>query len=313
MSHIYDVIILGGGPAGLSAGIYAGRARLDALIIEKGAVGGQAALTADIENYPGQLAQGETGGSLARRMADQAERFGAVRRTDTIRRLDLRSPVKELEGTDGVYRARSVILAPGARPRPIGCENEDRFIGRGVSYCATCDGAFFRGLDVYVVGGGDSAVEEAVFLTRFARRVTIIHRRDRLRAARAVQERAFAHPGIRFLWDTVVERLDGGDVLESLTVRNVKTGQRQVISAGEGQDMLGLFGFTGHLPDTELLAGQLELDRGYIPTDEAMATAIPGIFAAGDARVKEVRQVITAAADGAVAAISAGKYLERLD
>ena len=221
MSHIYDVIILGGGPAGLSAGIYAGRARLDALIIEKGAVGGQAALTADIENYPGQLAQGETGGSLARRMADQAERFGAVRRTDTIRRLDLRSPVKELEGTDGVYRARSVILAPGARPRPIGCENEDRFIGRGVSYCATCDGAFFRGLDVYVVGGGDSAVEEAVFLTRFARRVTIIHRRDRLRAARAVQERAFAHPGIRFLWDTVVERLDGGDVLESLTVRNL--------------------------------------------------------------------------------------------
>ena len=157
MSHIYDVIILGGGPAGLSAGIYAGRARLDALIIEKGAVGGQAALTADIENYPGQLAQGETGGSLARRMADQAERFGAVRRTDTIRRLDLRSPVKELEGTDGVYRARSVILAPGARPRPIGCENEDRFIGRGVSYCATCDGFFFRNKPIVVVGGGDSA------------------------------------------------------------------------------------------------------------------------------------------------------------
>ena len=307
-----DVAIIGGGPAGLTAGLYAARAGLSCELFEGGFPGGQQATTNLVENYPG-FPEGIGGPELSMAMQSQAERFGLRIRYDRVERVELQANPKRLFTVDGQVEARTVILCMGATPRPLGAPGEDRLRGRGVSYCATCDGAFFRGLDVYVVGGGDSAVEEAVFLTRFARRVTIIHRRDRLRAARAVQERAFAHPGIRFLWDTVVERLDGGDVLESLTVRNVKTGQRQVISAGEGQDMLGLFGFTGHLPDTELLAGQLELDRGYIPTDEAMATAIPGVFAAGDARVKEVRQVITAAADGAVAAISAGKYLERLD
>lgn len=311
MSHIYDTVILGAGPAGLAAGVYAGRAGLDALIVEKGAVGGQTALTADIENYPGQLLTGETGMALSLRMADQAERFGAARTADIVRRVALDGPVKRLEGERAAYQARTVILATGGRPRPIGCVNEERFVGRGVSYCATCDGAFFRGLDVYVAGGGDSAVEEAVFLTRFARSVTVIHRRDTLRAAKAAQERAFANPKVRFLWNTVVERLEGGSALEAITLRNTATGKRTVVTA-EGRDgLLGLFGFTGYLPNTELLAGQLPLaEGGYIPTDAAMATAVPGVFAAGDVRAKQVRQVVTAAADGAVAAISAEKYLE---
>lgn len=309
MSELYDVIILGGGPAGLSAGLYAGRSRLKTLLIEKGQTGGQIALSADVENYPGQLLEGESGVTLGARMAEQCTRFGVERASDVIRRVELSGEVKRLEGGRGEYLARSVILAPGALPRPIGCENEAQFIGKGVSYCATCDGAFFRGLDVYVAGGGDSAVEEAVFLTRFARRVTVIHRRDALRAAKSIQEKAFANPKIRFLWDSVVARADGSDVLSSLTVRNVKTGELTVISAPEEDGMLGLFGFVGYLPNTELFQDQLPLENGYIPTDADMRTAIPGVFAAGDARVKSVRQVVTAAADGAIAAVQAERYL----
>lgn len=309
MSELYDVIILGGGPAGLSAGLYAGRSRLKTLLIEKGQTGGQIALSAGVENYPGQMLEGESGVTLAARMAEQCGRFGVERISDVIRRAELSGETKRLEGGRGEYLARSVILAPGASPRPIGCENEAQFIGKGVSYCATCDGAFFRGLDVYVAGGGDSAVEEAVFLTRFARRVTVIHRRDALRAAKSIQEKAFANPKITFLWDSVVARVDGSDALNSLTVRNVKTGELTVISAPEEDGMLGLFGFVGYLPNTVLFQDQLPLENGYIPTDEDMRTAIPGVFAAGDARVKSVRQVVTAAADGAIAAVQAERYL----
>ena len=189
MSELYDVIILGGGPAGLTAGLYAGRSRLKTLLIEKNQDGGQIALSADVENYPGQLLEGETGVSLAARMAAQCERFGVERKRDDIQKAELSGEIKRLIGSGGTYEARTVILATGASPRPIGCENEKDFIGRGVSYCATCDGAFFRGLDVYVAGGGDSAVEEALFLTRFARKVTIIHRRDQLRAANPFRKR----------------------------------------------------------------------------------------------------------------------------
>lgn len=309
MSEIYDVIILGGGPAGLTAGLYAGRSRLKTLLIEKGQAGGQIALSAGIENYPGQMPEGETGLSLAARMAAQCDQFGAARITDEIRHVELSGGLKRLEGKKGRYQARSVILAAGASPRPIGCVNEKAFIGRGVSYCATCDGAFFRGLDVYVAGGGDSAVEEAIFLTRFARKVTVIHRRGALRAAKFLQEKAFAHPKIDFLWDSVVARADGSDVLQALTVKNVKTGEETVIHAPEADGLLGLFGFVGYLPNTALFEGQLALENGYIPTDGDMRTSIPGVFAAGDIRVKRVRQVVTACADGAVAAIQAEKYL----
>lgn len=311
MGELYDVIILGGGPAGLAAGIYAGRSRLKTLLLEKSAPGGQIALSADIANYPGQLPEGETGVTLANRMAGQCEAFGVERKTDTVRAVDLAGEVKRLTGGGGEYRGKTVILATGASPRPIGCENEKEFIGKGVSYCATCDGAFFRGLDVYVAGGGDSAVEEAVFLTRFARKVTIIHRRDALRAAKSIQERAFANPKIDFLWDSVVERVDGSEALDTLVVRNVKTGKRTTIRASAADGLLGLFGFIGHTPNTELFRGQLELKDGYIPTDEDMRTSIPGVFAAGDVRVKSLRQVVTAAADGAIAAVQAEKYLAK--
>ena len=309
MSEIYDAVILGGGPAGLAAGLYAGRSRLKTLLIERGAEGGQIALSAEIENYPGQMLEGESGVSLSARMAEQCARFGVERRTDSIETVELEGEVKRLTGSGGEYLARCLILATGASPRPIGCENEKEFTGRGVSYCATCDGAFFRGLDVYVAGGGDSAVEEAIFLTRFARQVTVIHRRDTLRAARSIQEKAFAEPNIHFLWDSVVERVDGGDVLDAITVRNVKTGERTVLRAPEEDGMLGLFGFVGYLPNTELFQGQLPLEKGYIRTDEDMRTAIPGVFAAGGVRVKSLRQVVTAAADGAIAAVQAERFL----
>ena len=309
MEGLYDVIILGGGPAGLSAGLYAGRSRLKTLLIEKGAPGGQIALSADVENYPGQLLEGETGGSLAARMAEQCARFGVERVTDTIRAVQLDGAEKRLTGGKGEYRARTLIIATGASPRPIGCENEKEFVGRGVSYCATCDGAFFRGLEVCVAGGGDSAVEEAIFLTRFARQVTVIHRRDTLRAAKSIQERAFANPKIRFLWDSVVARVDGNEAVEAVTVRNVRTGETTVLRAPEEDGMMGLFGFVGYLPNTELFAGKLELENGYIRTDGDMRTEVPGVFAAGDVRVKSVRQVVTAASDGAIAAIQAERFI----
>ncbi len=290
MEGLYDVIILGGGPAGLSAGLYAGRSRLKTLLIEKGAPGGQIALSADVENYPGQVLDGETGFTLSARMAEQCARFGVERVTDTIRAVQLDGAEKRLTGGKGEYRARTLIIATGASPRPIGCENEKEFVGRGVSYCATCDGAFFRGLEVCVAGGGDSAVEEAIFLTRFARQVTVIHRRDTLRAAKSIQERAFANPKIRFLWDSVVARVDGNEAVEAVTVRNVRTGETTVLRAPEEDGMMGLFGFVGYLPNTELFAGKLELENGYIRTDGDMRTEVPGVFAAGDVRVKSVRQ-----------------------
>ncbi len=309
MSQIYDVIILGAGPAGLTAGLYAGRSRLRTLIIEKGQDGGQIAQTAEIENYPGQLPEGESGESLVARMAQQAVRFGAERAFDEIRSAELSGPVKKLVGWEGEYLAKTVIIAAGASPRPIGCENEQNFVGQGISFCATCDAAFFENMEVFVVGGGDSAVEEALYLTKFARKVIIIHRRNELRAAKSIQEKAFANPRIAFLWDSVVTRVDGSDALDTMVVRNVKTGEETTIRADENDGFFGLFGFIGYDPNTSLFAGQLELDRGYIVTDADMHTSIPGVFAAGDIRVKSLRQVITAAADGAIAAMQAEHYI----
>ena len=202
-----------------------------------------------------------------------------------------------------------MILATGASPRKLGCPGEETFAGQGVSYCATCDGAFFRGLEVYVVGGGDSAVEEALFLTRFARKVTIIHRRDQLRAVKSLQDKAFANEKMDFIWDSVVESLDGQDVLQTICLRNVKTGETKQITADETDGMMGLFVFVGLDPNSGLLEGKLPLEKGYIKTDENMRTAIPGVFAAGDIRVKGLRQIVTAAADGAIAAMEAERYL----
>lgn len=312
MSKIYDVIILGAGPAGLSAGIYAGRNRLSTLIIEQGQDGGQIALTADIENYPGQLLEGESGISLVERMTKQAEHFGVERAMDAIDSVELTGNIKILHGKKDTYEAKVVIIATGAFPKPIGCKGEAEYLGRGLSFCATCDGAFFTGLEVFVVGGGDSAVEEAMFLTRFARKVTIIHRRDELRAAKAIQEKAFANEKIDFLWDSVVEELQGEDVLNCLTVKNVKTGETTQIKADDEDGMFGVFGFIGYSPRSALFEGQLTLQDGYIVTDEDMKTNLDGVYAVGDVRKKKLRQVVTAAADGAIAAMEAYHYIQEL-
>jgi len=309
MSKIYDVIILGAGPAGLAAGLYAGRSRLSTLIIEKGQDGGQIAITDEIENYPGQIAEGESGASLVGRMTQQAEKFGDERVTDVVNAVDLSGDIKKVISTKAEYQGKTVIAATGAFPRPIGCKGEKEFMGKGVSYCATCDANFFEDFEVFVVGGGDAAVEEALYLTKFARKVTIIHRRDELRAAKSIQEKAFANPKVEFFWDSVVEELHGDEILSGMTVKNVKTGETRLVEADEEDGMFGVFGFIGMVPNSSLYEGVLEMESGYIKTDENMKTNIPGVFAAGDIRVKTLRQVVTAAADGAIAAVQAEKYI----
>lgn len=304
MSKIYDVIVLGAGPAGLAAGLYAGRSRLSVLIIEKGQDGGQIAITDEIENYPGQIVEGESGPSLIARMTEQAAKFGAERVSDTITEVSLEGEVKVLKSATAEYQGRNVIIATGAHARPIGCKGEAEYMGKGVSYCATCDANFFTDLEVYVAGGGDAAVEEALYLTKFARKVTIIHRRDELRAAKSIQEKAFANPKIAFLWDSVVEEVSGDGLLQTMTVKNIKTGEFTKIEADPKDGLFGLFGFIGMIPNTGVFADKVETDdKGYIKTDEDMHTNVPGVYAAGDVRVKSLRQVVTAVADGAIAAV----------
>jgi thioredoxin reductase (NADPH) len=306
---MYDIIILGGGPAGLSAALYAGRARLSVLLLEKGVIGGQIMQSAEIENYPGSLSR-ESGESLIGRLSAQAESFGVERIIDTVTAVSAEGKTKVLTGTRGSYSCRALIVATGAAPVRIGCPGERELTGKGVSYCAACDAAFFEGLEVYVVGGGDSAVEEALYLAKFARKVTVIHRRDALRAAKCIQERAFAEPKLSFILDSVIEALQGDGLLERITLRNVKTGARTILAADEADGTFGLFVFIGLHPASELFAGKLDTENGYILTDEGMATNLPGVFAAGDVRKKPLRQVVTAVADGAVAAVCAEKYIE---
>ena len=310
MSKIYDVIILGAGPGGLAAGLYAGRSRLSTLLIEKGQDGGQIAITDEIENYPGQIVEGESGPSLIARMSAQVEKFGVERVSDTINAVDLEGEVKILKSAKAEYQAKNVIIATGAYSRPIGCKGEAEFIGKGISYCATCDANFFEDFEVFVVGGGDSAVEEAMYLTKFARKVTIIHRRNELRAAKSIQEKAFANPKIEFFWDSVVEEVYGDDILQGMIVKNVKTGETRKVEADEEDGMFGLFGFIGTVPHSKLFEGIIDMDeRGYIKTDEDMHTNIPNVYAVGDVRIKSLRQVVTAAADGAIAAVQVERSL----
>ena len=312
MSKLYDVIILGAGPAGLSAGLYAGRYKLSTLIIEKSQDGGQISITDEIENYPGQVIDtDESGSSLVARMTAQAAKFGCERASANIVSVELEGEVKKLTDANGnVYEGRTVIIASGAHPRPIGCKNESDYVGKGISFCATCDANFFEDLEVYVVGGGDSAVEEAIYLTKFARKVTIIHRRDALRAAKSIQEKAFANDKIEFMWDSVVEEVSGDEILTKMLVKNVKTGEITTIEADEEDGLFGLFGFIGLIPNTELFAdSKLNMENGYIVTDEDMHTNIEGVYAAGDVRKKSLRQVVTAAADGAIASSQVEHYL----
>lgn len=310
MSKVYDLVIIGGGPAGLSAGLYGARALMDTLIIEKDKTGGQIATTDEVANYPGSIPEA-TGPSLVARMVEQVEEFKANRVKDSIVSYDFSGPVKVLVGEKETYHAKSVIIATGAVPRKLGVPGEKEFTGKGVSYCATCDAAFFTDMQVFVVGGGDSAVEEAMFLTKFAEKVTIVHRRDELRAAKSIQEKAFKNPKIDFMWDTHITEIKGDGIVESVVFENLKTGEISEYHADEEFGTFGIFVFTGYLPSTELFKEGFTLDsQGYLVTDELMQTNIPGVFAAGDCRSKLLRQVVTATADGAIAAVMAEKYVD---
>jgi thioredoxin reductase (NADPH) len=302
----YDVVIIGGGPAGLTAGLYTSRARLKSLLIEKGLPGGLVTTTEWVENYPG-FEEGIMGVELARKMEKQAVRFGLEIIQGTVYGIVLNNNIKKIILEDNQqYEAKGIILATGAHPRPLRIEGENQFRGRGVSYCATCDGAFYREKRIAVVGGGDSAVQEAIFLTKFAEIVYVIHRRDELRAEKILQERAFSNPKIKFVWNSVADKIDGDDAgVNVLHVKDIKTGEKSAL------DVQGVFIYIGYNPNTEFLKGLVALnENNYIITDENMSASVPGIFAAGDVRNKPLKQIATAVGDGATAAMAAEKYIE---
>ncbi|MFP4158596.1 MAG: thioredoxin-disulfide reductase [Desulfobacterales bacterium] len=301
----YDLVIVGAGPAGLCAAIYAARARLSVLVLEKAAPGGQLIVTDLVENYPG-FPEGISGAELMMKMADQAERHDAEIVTEEVIGLDLAGPVKKLRLTGGEVSARSVILATGAHPERIGIPGEDRYYGQGVSTCATCDAPFFKDAEVAAVGGGDTALKESIFLTKFASKVYLIHRRDELRAARILQERAFENEKIEILWSCRPVEIKGGNAgVESLRVENIKTG------AEFDLPVAGCFIWVGITPNTEFLGGAVDMDeKGFIKTDHRMQTSLPGVYAAGDVRVSPLRQAVTAVGDGAVAAEEAALYID---
>ena len=299
----YDVVIIGGGPAGLTAGIYTSRARLSSLLIEKMAAGGLIVNAGLVENYPG-FPQGIKGLELAESMNKQAAKFGLETLLAEVTGLELKGKQKIVKTSEGDINAKAVIIASGSDRAKLGVPGEEEFTGRGVAYCAICDAAFYRDLPVAVVGGGNAAMNEALELSKFASRVTVIHRRQELRATRILQEQAFAEPKIEFLWNTVVEAIEGEGVVKRLRLRNVLNGEKSVL------DISGIFVAVGFKPNTDYLKGVLSLDaNGAIITNEKMETEVPGIFAAGDIRSSAIRQVIAAAGDGAVAAIYAGRFI----
>lgn len=308
---LYDVVIIGAGPAGLSAGLYAARAKMSTLILEKEKPGGQIVTTEDVANYPGSM-EDATGPLLVARMVEQCESFGAERKMEGVKSLELEGPIKKIYTDSGnVIEAKSIILATGASPRKIGCPGEEKLTGRGVSYCATCDADFFTDLEVYCIGGGDTALEEAMFLTKFAKKVHVVHRRDAFRAAKSIIEKAQNNPKIDYILDSVVEEIIGEGLVEAIKIRNVKTNEITEHKANEEDGTFGVFCFVGYLPQTDLFKETITLDsQGYIITDENMKTNISGVFAAGDVRQKALRQVVTAVADGAIAAVMAEKYVE---
>lgn len=303
---IYDVIIIGGGPAGLSSAIYARRAELSVLLIEKGVLGGQIFQTSEIENYPGGV-KGESGAEFTDRLAKQAESFEYDKVIDEVVDVSLEGDTKTIKCKKDEYKGRGIIVATGTQHTTLNVPGEFDYAGRGVSYCATCDAPFFRDLDVFVVGGGDAAVEEALHLAKFARKVTIIHRRDKLRAAKHIQQKAFNTQNITFMFDTVVREIKGKDLLESIIVENVRTNEVTEIEANPEDGTFGVFVFVGLKPVTTLFEGKLNLENGYIVTDENMKTSVDKVYAAGDVRNKNLRQVVTAASDGAIAAVELEK------
>lgn len=298
------MLVLGSGPAGYAAALYAARAELAPLVLTGMQLGGQAALTHTIENYPG-FPEGVGGAELGELFQKQAERFGAVTEFDIANAVDFSQRPFKITSDNGLYLADSVIISTGASSVHLGVPGEIELTGKGVSYCATCDGWFFKDKRVAVVGGGDSALEEALFLTRYANQVTIIHRRDELRAGVLLQKRAKAHEKINFIWNTVVTEVTGADKVESLKLKHIQTGEETVFPTD------GLFVFIGHTPNTQIFEGQLERDAlGYIRVNQRMETSVPGVFAAGEAADPHFRQVVTSAGMGAAAAIQATRYLE---
>lgn len=307
MSTQCDTVIIGAGASGLTAGIYASRANMHTVLVEKFAPGGQAALTAFVENYPG-FPDGVSGFELMDKMRTQAAGFGLEVQTAEVKAIDRRGGSFILDTTTGEISAHTIIIATGVRPRKLAVPGEDELFGKGVSTCATCDGAFYRDMEVAVIGGGDSAMDEGIYLTRFASKVHIIHRRDRFRAIRSLVQKAEAHPKITFHLDSVVSSIDGEGSVEGLTIRNVKTNAESTLP------VKGVFLYVGLIPNTELFRGFVDMtDQGFITTDRDLMTSVPGVFAAGDVRDTPFRQIITAASDGALAAHSAGKHLETLN
>jgi len=298
-----EVVIIGGGPAGLTAGLYASRARLGSLLIERGAVGGQIVNAERVDNYPG-FPEGISGVELGQLMHQQAAKYGLKTVMAETTGIELQGKQKVVQTIEGNFIAKAVIIASGSERRKLGIPGEEKFTGKGVSYCATCDAPFFRGQPVAVVGGGDAAITEALYLTKFASRVMVIHRRHQLRASRILQEKAFSEPKIEFLWDSTVEEIEGGDSVKRIRLRQVIPGEESTM------ELAGVFVSIGLKPNTDFVNGILPLDAaGHIITNEKMETEIPGIFAAGDIRRNSGRQAITAAGDGATAAIYAEKFI----
>lgn len=303
MPDLYDCLIIGAGPAGLSAGIYAGRARLRTAVFEKKQIGGQAALTWGLENYPGSI-EDPTGPKITARMKEQAESFGAEIKHEEVKSVDFSGKIKKVVTNKGSYEAKAVILAPGASHIRLGIPGEEEFTGKGVSYCATCDADFFTDLDVVVIGGGDSGLQEGLYLTKYCNSVTIVEMLPQLRASKILQERAANNPKVKIITHTAVESIEGTDLVEKVVLKNLDTGERTELP------IQGVFVFAGMKPDTELFKGLVDMDeKGYIKVDEYMRTNVPGVFAAGDCRIKWLRQVVTAASDGAQAAVAAEQYI----
>jgi len=306
LSHgpLFDLIIIGGGPAGLAAALYAGRARLRTLLVEKALLGGMASTTYLIENYPG-FPHGVSGMDLAKYLEEQAKKFGADFYYSDVTGITIKDNKKIVQIDGRSVEARALIIAAGTETKKLNIPGEEQFIGRGVSYCATCDGPFYKGKNIVVVGGGNAAIEEALFLTRYASKISIIHRRNRLRADKVLAEQALNDPKIFVIWDSQVEEIIGTSRIEKIKVKNVQTKKTNYIPAD------GVFIYVGSQPNTSFIKGIIDLDKeGYIKTDENMKTSVMGIFAAGDIRVKSLKQVVTAVADGAIAANSARLYIE---